>query len=217
MFNLENAVQRWREELERRSSLSPREVDELEDHLRARFDLELDLDAALAPARAFAIAQRELGEGMVLAREFAKARKPKWRRWLVAGWVLFAGSFFVPLGPGELRYEAYRYILQYWPARAMLWELLPDLTMLLTFPALLGMRLFRGRGVRWLLTGVGLWHVGNAITVTAKMASWYGVSWLVRLDLIGYWTWSLSFLCAAIGLWLRDRRRAPVVADKSTA
>ena len=217
MFNLENAVQRWREELECRSSLSSREVDELEDHLRARFDLEMDLDMRLAPATAFAIARHELGEGMVLAREFAKARKPKWRRWLVAGWVLFAGSFFLPLGPGELRYEAYRYILQYWPAREMFWELLPDLTILLTFPALLGMRLFRGRGVRWLLTGVGLWHVGIAIDVTAKGLSWYGTYSLVGSDMIGFYAWSLSFLCAAIGLWLRERRRAPVVADKSTA
>ena len=216
MFDLERAVLRWRESQERESSLSPCEVDELEDHLRARFDLELDLDAALAPATAFAIARHELGEGATLDREFAKARKPKWRRWLVAGWALLAASFLLPVG-GENRHEVYWHILQYWPARETLRALLPDLMILLTLPALLGVRLFRGRWVRWLVTGVGLWSVGSTIIVTAKVASWYGVSWWVGLDLTAYWTWSLSFLCAAIGLWLRDRRRATVMAEKSTA
>ena len=36
MFELEKAVSRWREGQGRESSLSPRELDELEDHLRAR-------------------------------------------------------------------------------------------------------------------------------------------------------------------------------------
>ena len=216
MFDLERAVLRWRESQEREASLAPCELDELEDHLRARFDLEMDLDAALAPARAFAIARRELGEGMVLAREFAKARKPKWRRWLVAGWALLAVSFLLPVG-GENRHEVYWHILQYWPAREILRALLPGLAMLLAFPALLGMRLFRGRWVRWLVTGVGLWSVVSTISVTVKLVSWYGVSWFVASDLIGYWAWSLSFLCAAVGLWLRDRRKAPVMAEKSTA
>ena len=61
MFDLDIEVRRWRERQESESSLSPRELDELEDHLRARVDLELELNAVLAPAQAFAITRRGLG------------------------------------------------------------------------------------------------------------------------------------------------------------
>lgn len=77
MFDLEKAVRRWRRGLERMSSLSPRELDELEDHLRARANLELELDAGLTPARAFAAAHDDLGEAATVSREFAKAGKPR--------------------------------------------------------------------------------------------------------------------------------------------
>ena len=104
MFDLNGRVREWRERQERTSSLSPRELDELEDHLRARVDLELELNAVLAPADAFAIARRELGEAATLSKEFAKAGKPRWRRWLVAGWgdvrgfVRATGRRTIPVG-----------------------------------------------------------------------------------------------------------------------
>ena len=66
-------ARRWRKRQERQTSLSPRELDELEDHLRARVDLEMELNAVLAPERAFAIARRELGTPAALEKEFAKA------------------------------------------------------------------------------------------------------------------------------------------------
>ena len=82
--------------MERRSSLSAREVDELEDHLRARIELELELDAGLVPARAFAVARDDIGEATTLSREFARAGTPRWRKLLVAGWAMFAVSWFLP-------------------------------------------------------------------------------------------------------------------------
>ena len=99
MFDLEVEVRRWRERRERQSSLSPRELDELEDHLRARVDLEMEINRVLAPERAFAIARRELGNPAALEKEFAKAGKPRWRRWLLAGWAVFAASFVLPVVP----------------------------------------------------------------------------------------------------------------------
>lgn len=229
MFNLEKAVHRWRKDLERETSLSPGEVDELEDHLRARFDLELELDAGMAPARAFGIVRHELGQGPALAREFEKARKPTWRRWLVTGWALFAGSFFMPVAEGWLWYEVYWNHAQHWPAHQVIWDLLPVLTMLLTLPALLGLHLLHGRSVRWLLTGVGLWSVENAIDVAANGLSWFGFfcppPGAVTIGIPpppGFtppyvWAWSLSFVCTAAGLWLRDRQRARTAVEKSTA
>ena len=78
MFDVDGEIRRWRKRQERQTSLSPRELDELEDHLRARTRLELELNAALAPERAFAIARQALGEADEVSREFAKAGKPRW-------------------------------------------------------------------------------------------------------------------------------------------
>ena len=50
----------------------------------------------VAPDQAFAIARRDLGKPAALSKEFAKAGKPRWRRWLVAGWAMFAASFALP-------------------------------------------------------------------------------------------------------------------------
>ena len=107
MFELDPEVRKWRTRLERRSSLSARELDELEDHLRARFTLELDLNPALTPARAFTTAVSALGE----PRRFEGVREgrvARWRRFLLAGWGLYAVSFFLPVTalPAEVRAEA---------------------------------------------------------------------------------------------------------------
>ena len=61
-FDLDAAARDWRSTLQRRGTLSPRELDELEDHLRARIELERQLDPALAADRAFAIATDDLGD-----------------------------------------------------------------------------------------------------------------------------------------------------------
>ena len=96
MFNLEKAVRRWREDLQYRSSLSPRELDEFEDHLRARMDLEQELNPERTRAQAFAAADQEMGDPQALSSEFAKAGRPRWKGLLVAGWALFAASFMMP-------------------------------------------------------------------------------------------------------------------------
>ena len=97
MFDLDGRVRQWRERQERTSSLSPRELDELEDHLRARVDLEMELNAVLGPQQAFAIARHDLGEAAVLEKEFAKVGKPRWKRWLVAGWAAYVAAWFLPV------------------------------------------------------------------------------------------------------------------------
>ena len=96
MFELDTEVRHWRTKLERGSSLSARELDELEDHLRARVSLELELNPALTPAEALAIAREELGEPKTISSEFARAGQPRWRRVLWAAWALYAASFLLP-------------------------------------------------------------------------------------------------------------------------
>lgn len=96
MFELEKALARWRGRQERESSLSPRELDEFEDHLRARMDLEQELNPERTRAQAFAAADQEMGDPQALSSEFARAGRPRWKGLLVAGWALFAASFMMP-------------------------------------------------------------------------------------------------------------------------
>ena len=61
------------------------ELDELEDHLRARVNLEMELMVVPNRRRAFALARDGLGESTALSSEFAKAGTPRWRKLLIAG------------------------------------------------------------------------------------------------------------------------------------
>lgn len=87
-FDHDARIAQWRRWQQRTSSLSPRELDELEDHLRAHIDLEMELNATLGPARACRVACREIGPGHVLSKEFAKVGRARWRRVLMTGWTM---------------------------------------------------------------------------------------------------------------------------------
>ena len=184
MFDLEKELRRWREREERGSSLSARDLDELEDHLRAWIDLELQLNPKLAPARAFKVARDELGEPAAVSREFAKAGKPRWRRLLVAGWALFGVSFLLPafFVPGT------------------------------------GLGLSRPFGIQpYYLTVFGLGTLAMAVLMPPVAVSVNGELAFAQHLGIGFWAWSLSFVCAASALWLRDRGRAMAKVEESTA
>ena len=217
MFDLDWAVQDWRGRMERRSSLSPREVDELEDHLRARIDLELELDAGLVPARAFAVARDDIGEATALSREFAKAGTPRWRKLLVAGWAMFAASFFLPaLGGHFLNVE-------FWfSGYQVVWEMLKDAVVPLLLPnlaMLMTIRAFRDPGPRgrWLerglwvagLTGLGLGLLSMSMLISGRPGT---------LEVgIGYWVWTASLNCTAAALRLRAREWTSAKPERATA
>lgn len=223
MLDLDTEVQRWRERQERNSSLSPRELDELEDHLRARVDIELELNAVLAPERAFAIARHDLGEAAALSKEFAKAGRPRWRRWLVAGWSMYAASWFLPIFDmgwlGTLT------------GQDMLGEMargLPDSTlvlavnlpMLMTVSVLWGARISGNRWFRRLVGAAGVTAIGGLAGVMVYGSIENGsISWLLSpLPIrMGFWAWTVSFLCVARGLRLRAKAWASARTDKAPA
>ncbi len=222
MFDLDAEVGRWRERQERQSSLSPRELDELEDHLRARVDLEMEINRVLAPERAFAIARRELGKPVALEKEFAKAGKPRWRRWLVAGWAMFAASFVLPVVPNSpwegwaLGWEAAWVTLGISvlePREALIeapLAALSGLTNLLMLSTLLQLRPVRPRRTRWLAGLVG----GAALLNLQWLLGWAEPVALPPLGMgIGYWAWTASFFCVAAALWMRAEQDAPATAE----
>lgn len=226
MFDLDGEVRRWRKRQERGSSLSPRELDELEDHLRARVRLEMELNAALELATALALAQRGLGSPAALENEFAKAGKPRWRRWLVAGWAVFAASFVLPVMRVGFPWEGW----------ALGWEaaitpffifdppigdppgslgeiaqalpgLLSSLTNLLMLATLLALGAARRRRTRWL---AGL--VSGGAVLNLEWVVWWAepAVWPPLGMGIGYWAWVASFFCVATALWMRVMELKPV-------
>lgn len=225
MFDLDAEIRRWRERREHTSSLSPRELDELEDHLRARVDLEMELNSALAPKKAFAVARRELGKPAALEKEFAKAGKPRWRRWLVAGWAMFAVSFVLPAvadGPaagipgwGAATGTLGFLILE--PREAFVvapLEMVSGLTNLLMLATLLELRASRPRRTRWLAGLVG----GGAALNLQWLLGWAEPVVFPPLGMgIGYWAWIASFFCVAAALWMRVRELKPARPQPSGA
>ncbi len=208
MFDLETAIRGWRERMERRSSLSVRELDELEDHLRARVDLEMELDGALTSARAFATASEHVGEPAALSTEFAKAGTPMWRRLLVAGWVIFGVSMFLPVFEEFVVRYGYDVFWERWPI---------CLPMLLT---LWGAAAKKERMMCWLngaaaayLVGVGLDELirGGSITLIAGETIRNG------RFLQGYWTWTTSQVLVTAALWIRARRRKSARVEQAPA
>ena len=212
MFDLDGRVRQWRERQERTSSLSPRELDELEDHLRARVDLEMELNAVLAPERAFAIARHDLGEAAALEQEFAKAGKPRWRRWLVAGWAMFAASAVLPVanvfGTPYFGHEVFRDVLLNvrgeWPLTLI------NLAMVLTLPSLWGAGLSCSRLLRWILGTVGVCCIGMVAFGTSMILANGGLASLLPHGfLAAVWCWGGSYICVANALRMRARAWAP--------
>ncbi len=214
MFDLDRAVGRWRKKLESESSLSPCEVDELEDHLRAHFDLEMELTPEQTRVTAFANASGGMGEPADLSKEFARAGSPRWRQLIYAGWALFAVSFVLPAyaeGPGHGIFSFGT--MSGWGAfqSAVFWgdwlgrlSAATNLIMLGSLLILRTSRRGRGRWLRWLVGGAGILNLA------------YWPIWVVTegdpvSDLLpGYWIWVASFLCVAAGIWMSVKERTSI-------
>lgn len=215
MFEFENEVRRWRSALDRRSSLSPRELDELEDHLRARVDLELELDAALAPTEAFAIARRDLGEPKALSREFARAGRPRWKPLLAGALALYAASILLPVVHIQLLPVSWGF--EAWVPRG--YELLADIELLfLNLPMLLMLPLIsrkpriKGTWLAGILGVIGLSTLGFG--AVAFISDGPGALAALRP---GYWAWAASFVLASVALWRRRRGWASARPKKTLA
>ena len=215
MFDLDKAVGRWRKKLESESSLSPCEVDELEDHLRAHFDLEMELTPEQTRVTAFANASGGMGEPADLSKEFARAGSPRWRRLIYAGWALFAVSFVLPAageGASDSGFLSFG-TMAGWDAfvSAVVWSDLvgklsaaTNLLMLASLLILRTSRRGRGRWLRWLVGGAGILNL-------AYWPIWVVTEGGTVSDLLpGYWIWVASFLCVAAGIWISVKERTSI-------
>jgi len=87
MFELDNAIQNWRNNLLGSQALQPSDADELESHLRDEVD-SLML-AGLNAEEAFIVSSHRIGDSTTVAQEFAKVNtKEIWRNrvfWMLSG------------------------------------------------------------------------------------------------------------------------------------
>ena len=190
-------------------------------HLRAHFELELELNAALVPPRAFAIARAELGEAAVLSREFAKARRSHWKRLLVAAWALFALSFvlpavsepiFDPSGGLVASVPGWDAFLSALSGMAGPLGLLSAYTNGLMLVAGLWMGRKRLRHLRWAAPMMAAVAVLNLV----YWPLWVAIQGGMTLQ-AGYFAWAGSFTCAATALWLRARDWASAQVSRISA
>jgi hypothetical protein len=85
MFDLEQSLRQWRQEIEATLAFSSDEIDELEDHLR--FSVDAKLKEGLTPENAWTRSLGGLGSASALALEFAKEKlMPALWRLLIAWW-----------------------------------------------------------------------------------------------------------------------------------
>ncbi len=225
MSELDLEIRNWRTGVERGVSLAPRELDELEDHLRARVDLELELNPGLTPSRALAVAIGALGEPRAISSEFARAGRPRWRRLLLTGWVMYAVSFFFPAftfsGVVTSRPDAdlttYGYelfpeviaLIQRTPGglTPLIFMLLfnflvlPNLILLMTLLAFWRPRPSWRSWTAWLVGATGAFPLAQGIFRLGDLGPGMHAG-------VGFWIWSTSFLVVAGALWLRSREWA---------
>lgn len=213
--DMDRVVSAWRTRVSRTSSLSVCELDELEDHLRARALLEMEFDVALTPQRAVRLAAEELGETRTLAREFVHAGRPRWRRLIVAGWGLWAVACALPLssfgGRTVTSAELLRADLANLASRGSLTSLLGLLAFaLLNVPMVLTLCRFRNARPRIGRLRMATWLVtANALGVLV-IGSGFVMRWLSAGATLsdvplgsGWWLYTASLACVAAAMWMR--------------
>ncbi len=214
MFDLDREVRRWRERQECTSSLAAAELDELEDHLRARVNLEMELMAVPSRRRAFALACEGIGESNALSREFAKAGTPRWRKVMIAGWTMFGASLVLPVATYDRELVRYGFEVLL-TLSGFNPPTLSNLIVLLTVPTLWNARHLRGRWLPRLLAGllgaVGIFALVFGLVLTfwpeviiSGLAGYQRAMFASALGL-GFWLWAGSLLPVATALVLRAR------------
>lgn len=215
MFDLDREVAAWRKGFAGQKGFSTWDLDELEDHLRAAYDVELDLNPGLAPAEAFQGACEAMGSPQALSLEFAKVEGQGWRKLLSVGWAVFTVAFFLPvvhfgitLGQGDFR-EGFL------PGFQALWLALTGGGGAIGVASSLTNGLMAATW--WKISDAGRTRV-QLLAGAASISALLNVCWIVLSDdpsqlMVGYYAWLSSFWMVASALWLRARALPAAVSD----
>ena len=208
MFDLDAALGAWRTAFARDRGFSTTDLDELEDHLRAAYEVELHLDPGLAPARAFDQARSVLGAPEELSGEYAKVAGKAWRWLLRAGWATFALAWFLPVhrfGNTLLEFEWKEGLLP--GVEAFLLALTPGGGPIPVLSALTNLAMAT---TFWRIGDAGRQRAGalaGLLLASVVLNLWWVVVFADQPSdlLAGYWAWTASFGIVGAGLALRAR------------
>jgi hypothetical protein len=208
VFDLDAALGAWRTTFARDRGFSAADLDELEDHLRAAYEVELHLDPGLAPATAFAQARSILGRPEDLSGEFAKVGGKAWRWLLRAGWVMFGVAFLLPVHRFGITLSEFSLKDGLFPGvEALLLALTPGGGPVPVLSALTNLAMAT---TFWRIGDAGRQRVGalaGLLLASVVLNLWWVVVWADQPSelLAGYWAWTASFGVAGAGLMLRAR------------
>ena len=98
MFNLEQSISEWRQQMLAAGIRTPVPLEELESHLREA--IEQQMKSGSSPQPAFEAAVRQIGRARALKNEFKKSERTFMKKtlWVLAGifGVLFGTGFILP-------------------------------------------------------------------------------------------------------------------------
>jgi hypothetical protein len=97
MFNLEQSITQWRQQMLTAGIKTPVPLEELESHLRE--DIAQQMQSGLSAQQAFGIAMKKIGRALELKREFKKVSAPMETQKIIklAGVICVAVALFCPL------------------------------------------------------------------------------------------------------------------------
>jgi hypothetical protein len=193
-FDLNAAIEGWRNELSSQRNLSPDACRELEAHLRD--SIAVLQERGLREEEAFLIARKRIGELPLLNREFKRGEARHWERPLAfAAWIVFAVSFFLPALNQLVGWKTALLQSFFWPqALQGQWPSIHYLlltfanVLMLTSPFLLARA---GRKARFLKTFRWL-SLGAAILVWSFIILLFATNNSADLK-IGCYLWATSF------------------------
>jgi hypothetical protein len=95
MFNLDEQISQWRQQMLAAGIKLPEPLGELENHLREEIARQIRLGAD--ERTAYRAASEQIGEPAAVKKEFEKVQPGSWNRPIaITAWSLFVGSFFLP-------------------------------------------------------------------------------------------------------------------------
>jgi hypothetical protein len=209
-FDLNAAIEGWRNELAAQRNLSPDASRELETHLQD--SIAVLQERGLSEEEAFLVARKRIGELPLLNREFKRGEARHWERPLAfEAWIVFAVSFFLPALNQLVGWKTALLQSFFWPqALQGQWSSIHYLlltfanALMLTSPLLLA---WAGRKARFLKAFRWL-SLGAAVLVWSFIILLFATNNSADLK-IGCYLWATSFDLLLLASLLQTATQRP--------
>ncbi|MDB6122599.1 MAG: hypothetical protein JWQ71_1592 [Pedosphaera sp.] len=173
MFNLEQAIVAWRQQMIAGGVKSSTVLDELENHLREEVEQQRRFGLSVQPA--FEAAIQQLGQSRVLIQEFKKINETTERKSMKLNAIIFGGLFSMLCGYGMIM-PLLGDLHRTGTLRSLTWLLCGIVLVVIGGIAVFyTIRRFQARGLRWVNIGLiaGAWYLipASIVFINEKLSS----------------------------------------------